>query len=176
MLFDLGSHLIDQALRLFGPVRTVYAELDRRRAGVTVDDDTFVALTHASGTRSHLWMTKVAAQRAPRFRLLGGRAAFTKYGLDGQEAAMAGGSVPGSPGWGTEPPERWGIVETDGATRAIPTEPGAYPRFYEAVASAIRTGGAMPVDPDDAVAGLEIIEAAQRSAARGEVVQLGKPS
>src|SRR5579872_6564946 len=57
LLFDLGSHLIDQAIQLFGPVRAVYGELDRRRSGVETDDDAFVALTHASGVRSQLWMT-----------------------------------------------------------------------------------------------------------------------
>ncbi|HMG51975.1 MAG TPA: Gfo/Idh/MocA family oxidoreductase [Kofleriaceae bacterium] len=171
LLFDLGAHLIDQALQLFGPVRTVYAELDRRRPGVAVDDDAFVALTHASGARSQLWMTKVAAQRGPRFRVLGERAAFTKYGLDGQEPAMAAGGVPGSAGWGEEPPERWGVLGEDGATRPVATEPGCYPRFYAAVAAALRGGGPPPVDPDDAVAALEIIEAARASAERGAVVR-----
>lgn len=169
LLFDLGAHTIDQALQLFGPVRTVYAELDRRRPGVEVDDDAFVALHHASGVRSHLWMSKVAAQRGPRFRVLGDRAAFTKYGLDGQEAAMAAGGVPGSLGWGDEPAERWGLLGDD-ASQAIQTVPGDYLQFYAEVARAIRTGGAPPVRPEDAIAGLAIIEAARRSAERGEVV------
>jgi len=172
LLFDLGAHTIDQALQLFGPVRTVYAELDRRRPDVVIDDDVFVALTHRSGTRSHLWMSKVTAQRAPRFRVLGGRAAFTKYGLDGQEPAMATGAIPGSPGFGEDPPDRWGLLGEDGSARPLPTEPGAYLTFYEAVAAAIRHGTPMPVDPDDAIAGLEIIEAARRSAERGEVIEV----
>jgi len=172
LLFDLGAHLIDQALQLFGPVRAVHAELDRRRPGVLVDDDAFVALTHASGTRSHLWMSKVAAARGPRFRVLGERAAFTKYGLDGQEPAMAAGGVPGSPGWGEEPSDRWGVLGEDGATRPVPTEAGDYPRFYEAVAAAVRDGTPGPVDPDDAAAGLDIIEAARTSAERGQIVRL----
>ena len=172
LLFDLGAHLIDQALQLFGPVRTVYAELDRRRPGVAADDDAFVGLTHASGTRSHLWMSKAAAQGGPRFRVLGQDAAFTKYGLDGQEPAMAAGGVPGSVGWGEEPPERWGAIGEDGATLPVATEAGCYPRFYAAVAAALHGGGPPPVDPDDAIAGLEIIEAARASAERGAVVAL----
>lgn len=171
LLFDLGAHTIDQALQLFGPARAVYAELARRRAGVEVDDDAFVALDHTSGVRSHLWMSKVAAQRGPRFRVLGDRAAFTKHGLDGQEAAMAAGGVPGAPGWGDEPAERWGLLG-DEAPQAVRTVPGDYLQFYAGVAHALRTGGPPPVEPDDAIAALAIIEAASRSAARGEVIAL----
>jgi predicted dehydrogenase len=172
LLFDLGAHLIDQALQLFGPAGTVYAELDRRRPGVVADDDAFVALEHASGTRSQMWMSKLAGQRGPRFRLLGSRAAFSKFGLDGQESAMAAGGVPGSPHWGEEPSERWGLLGEDGAARPVATEPGCYLAFYDAVAAAIRGDGAAPVDPADAVATLEVIEAARASAARGEVIRL----
>src|SRR6185295_17647835 len=125
------------------------------------DDDAFVGLTHASGTRSHLWMSKAAAQRGPRFRVLGQGAAFTKYGLDGQEPAMAAGGVPGAVGWGEEPPERWGAIGEDGATRPVATEAGCYPRFYAAVAAALHGSAPPPVDPEDAIAGLEIIEAAR---------------
>ena len=172
LLYDLGAHLVDQALQLFGPVRAVYAEVDRRRPGVAADDDVFVALAHASGTRAHLWMSKVAAQRGPRFRVLGARAAFTKHGLDGQEPAMAAGGVPGSPRWGEEPPERWGQVGEDGAARPVATEAGCYLRFYEAVAAAVRDGAPLPVEPEDAAAALDIIEAARASAERGQTVEL----
>ena len=172
LLFDLGAHLIDQARLLFGPVRTVYGELDRRRAGVATEDDAFVALTHASGVRSHLWMSKVAGALGPRFRVLGDRAAFTKHGLDGQEVALAFGGRPTTPGWGEEPEARWGVLGLDEARETIPTEPGSYLRFYEAVAAALRSGGPPPVDPADAIAVLEIIEAARASAMHGRVEQL----
>ena len=71
LLYDLGTHLIDQALHLFGPVTDVYAELDRRRPGMQVDDDVFLALTHASGVRSHLSATTLSAQPLARMRVLG---------------------------------------------------------------------------------------------------------
>src|SRR5690606_33429483 len=71
ILFDLGAHLVDQALTLFGPVVEVYAELDRRRPGVEADDDAFLALTHAQGIRSQLWMSAVTPQLGPRLRVLG---------------------------------------------------------------------------------------------------------
>ena len=94
MLYDLGSHLVDQALCLFGPAVHVNAEVDIRRSGAQTDDDTFVALTHESGVRSHLWMSAVAAQPGPRFRVLGSRAAYVKYGLDVQEESMRAGRKP----------------------------------------------------------------------------------
>jgi predicted dehydrogenase len=174
LLFDLGAHLIDQALRLFGPVRTVYAELDRRRPGVATDDDAYVALRHASGVRSQLWMSKVAAQPGPRFRVLGERAAFTKLGLDGQEAALALGGRPTAPDWGEEPAARWGMLGADGALEAVRTEAGSYPRFYAEVAAALATGASPPVDPAEAVAALEIIEAARASATHGRVEHLAE--
>ena len=171
ILFDLGSHLIDQALVLFGPVRAVYAELDRRRAGVEADDDAFVALQHASGVRSHLHMSALAALPGPRFRLLGSSGAFVKHGLDVQEDALRRGERPGGADWGAEPSAQWGTLSDGGEAHAVPTEPGDYPAFYAGVAAALR-GGPVPVDPDDAVASLEIIEAARRSAAERRVVQL----
>jgi len=172
VFFDLGPHLIDQALLLFGPVTHVYAELDRRRPGVVVDDDAFVALVHASGVRSHLWASAVAAARGPRFRVLGSQAAYTKHGLDVQEEALKRGERPGKPGWGEEPAECWGRVSAGDRDQPVQTAPGAYQRFYAAVVAALRTGARPPVDPVDAVAGLEIIEAARRSAAEAQVVAL----
>jgi predicted dehydrogenase len=171
LLFDLGSHLIDQALLLFGPARSVYAELDRRRPGAEVDDDGFVALEHASGVRSHLWTSAVAAQAGPGLRVLGSRAAYTKWGTDVQEAALRRGERPG-PGWGEEPEERWGWLGAGDRLRRVRTEPGDYPRFYAGIAEALRVGTPPPVDPRDAVAVLEVIEAAFRSAAEGRVVRV----
>jgi predicted dehydrogenase len=170
LLYDLGSHLVDQALVLFGPVTHVYAEMDRRRPGVEVDDDTFVALSHASGVRSHLWMTTVAAQAGPRFRVLGSRAAFTKYGLDVQEDALRRGQRPDEPGWGEEPPDLWGRAGAGNELRTVPTEPGAYPEFYRRLLAALRDGAPPPVEPEDALSGLEILEAARRSASEARTV------
>jgi scyllo-inositol 2-dehydrogenase (NADP+) len=171
LLYDLGSHLIDQALVLFGPANTVYAELDRRRAGVVVDDDSFVALTHSSGVRSHLWMSSVAAQIAPRMRVLGSLAAYTKYGLDVQEAALRAGVRPG-PGWGEEMPEHWGRLGTEDDARPVATEAGSYPEFYRLLERALGQRGAAPVDPEDAIRSLEVIAAAQKSAAEHRAIPL----
>ncbi len=169
VLYDLGSHLVDQALHLFGPVDSVFAETDARREGVRADDDTFVALSHRSGVRSHLWMSKLAAQGGPRFRVLGDRAAYTKHGLDPQEADLRAGLRPSGAVWGREPERLWGVLGTAEENAAVPTVDGRYQDFYAGVAEALRTGAAPPVDPADAVAGLRIIEAARRSAAGATV-------
>jgi predicted dehydrogenase len=158
LLYDLGTHLIDQALTLFGPVRRIHAERERRRPGVLVDDDTFVALAHESGTISHLWMSSVAAQNGPRFRVLGSRAAYVKYGMDVQEEALRGGARPGRSGWGEDAPERYGLLGAGTDLRTVPTERGAYEQFYVQLAAALAAGAPLPVDAQDAVAVLEIIE------------------
>ena len=152
-LYDLGSHLIDQALVLWGPVARVYAEVDRRRPGVQVDDDAFVALEHASGVRSHLWMSAAAPEHDLRFRVLGSRAAYVKHGLDAQEAALQEGRA--ARGRAGARSRRSGGAGWARRTRGppVPTEPGAWPAYYAGVAAALRDGAPPPVDPADAVAG-----------------------
>ncbi|ODS53720.1 MAG: oxidoreductase [Acidobacteria bacterium SCN 69-37] len=172
LLMDLGSHLIDQALALFGPVSRVYGELDRRRADVAVDDDVFVALTHTNGVRSHLWMSVLASQLGPRFRLLGDKASYVKFGLDMQEDQLRAGLRPEGASWGEEPVDRWGTFGTGDDARQVATAQGHYGRFYAGVAAALRDGGPMPVDPEDACRTLEIIEAARQSAIEQRVVTL----
>ncbi len=170
LLYDLGSHLIDQALHAFGPVTHVYAELDRRRPGVLVDDDVHLALTHASGVHSHLAATVISAIHTARIRVLGSKAAYCQMHLDAQEEALRAGHTPREAGWGEVAPERWGLLGVGADARPVRSEPGAYHRFYEGVVAAVRDGAPPPVDPADAVRGLEIIEAAQRSAAEKKVV------
>jgi predicted dehydrogenase len=165
LLYDLGSHVVDQALVLFGPVSSVYAETETRRPGVSADDDTFVALTHESGVRSHLWMSAVTPQPGPRFRVLGQSAAFVKYGLDVQEDALRAGVRPGDPHWGADLPERYATLGSGDDLSTVPTEPGAYERYYAGIAAALLDGAPVPVDPRDAVQALEILEAARDSAA-----------
>jgi predicted dehydrogenase len=165
VLFDLGAHLVDQALQLFGPVKSIYAEVNRQREGVQVDDDFFLALTHESGVLSHLYSSTLAAHPGPRFRILGTTSAYTKYGLDVQEAALKAGAVPGSPGWGLEEPEHWGKLGSE----PVPTKPGAYEDFYTGMVATLREGAPVPVSPASAIATLEIIETA-RLGARGSVL------
>ncbi|MFR9673823.1 Gfo/Idh/MocA family oxidoreductase [Streptomyces sp. TR06-5] len=173
LLYDLGSHLVDQALALFGPVRTVYAEADVRRPGAEADDDTFVALTHTGGVRSHLWMSATAAQLGPRFRVLGSTAAYVTHGLDPQEADLRAGRTPRTTQpWGVEPEEAWGTLGDLETARPVPSLPGDYPAYYRQIGQALRTSGAPPVTAREAAEALRVLEAARASAASGTTVQL----
>jgi scyllo-inositol 2-dehydrogenase (NADP+) len=164
ILFDLGPHLVDQALHLFGPVVDVHAEIARRRPSGAADDDVFVSLRHQGGVRSRLWMSHVAAQPAPRLRLLGTAGAYVVDGLDPQEAQLASGTSPRDPGYGRVPDERHGLVGIGTEARPEPTDRGRYPLFYEQLARALHGAGPVPVDPRDALAALAVIEAARESA------------
>jgi scyllo-inositol 2-dehydrogenase (NADP+) len=160
ILFDLGSHLIDQALRLFGPVFDIHAEFSVVRHGGLTEDDAFLALTHEGGVHSHLTMSRVAAQVGPRFRVLGSDGGYMVYGLDGQEAALAGEMRPTDEGYGITPQSQWGTVGVVGDSHPLETEPGAYPEFYARVADAILNGGPVPVDPYESLEVVRIIEQA----------------
>ncbi|MFJ7180225.1 Gfo/Idh/MocA family oxidoreductase [Streptomyces massasporeus] len=176
LLYDLGSHVVDQALVLFGPAASVYAETDIRRPGAETDDDTFIAITHAGGVRSHLHVSATTAQLGPRFRVLGSAAGYVKYGLDPQEAALRDGLRPG-PDWGVESESLWGRVGSGespvtGGGRAEPTLPGDYPAYYAAVAKALLEGAPNPVTAREAAAALDVLEAARRSAREKVTVTL----
>ncbi|MFF5004813.1 Gfo/Idh/MocA family oxidoreductase [Streptomyces phaeochromogenes] len=180
LLFDLGSHVVDQALVLFGPAATVYAESDVRRAGAEADDDTFIAITHTNGVRSHLYASATTAQLGPRFRTLGSKAGYVKYGLDPQEAALRDGERPVAgkeKEWGVEPEELWGRVGSGespltGGGTPVPTLPGAYPAYYAAVAAALSGTGENPVTALEAAAALDVLEGARRSARENVTVTL----
>ncbi|MFC9425387.1 Gfo/Idh/MocA family oxidoreductase [Streptomyces sp. NPDC056987] len=183
LLYDLGSHVVDQALVLFGPAVRVYAEADVRRPGAQTDDDTFLALTHANGVRSHLYASATTAQLGPRFRVLGSKAGFVKYGLDPQEADLRDGRRPGggrAAGWGLEPESLWGRLGAGdspltGGGHPVETEPGDYPAYYAAIAAALRDGTPPPVTAYEAAATLDVLEAAVRSAQEGVTVTLEHP-
>jgi predicted dehydrogenase len=166
VLFDLGTHLLDQALALFGPAAVIHAELAARRPGERADDDVFVALRHDSGVTSHLSMNLLCAQQGPRYRLLGSDGGFTKHGVDPQEPYLAAGGSPLDAAYGVEDREWAGLLGRDGHLDRLPTERGAYPEFYRILAEKIIDGGTssalpLPVDPADAVEVLRLIEQAR---------------
>jgi predicted dehydrogenase len=174
-LWDLGPHLIDQACVLLGDPTHVYAEVDRRRAGVAVDDDAFVALRFEGGQVAHLYMSQVTAIGGPRVRVSGLRGAYEHPGVDPQEDALRSGARPGDPGWGAVPEDEWGRLVTGGSApgdRRIEPERGRWEAFYAGVRDALVAGAPPPVDPADGLRAVELIHAAHRSAREGIVLRL----
>jgi predicted dehydrogenase len=170
VLWDLGPHLIDQACVLFGPPVSVYAEIDVRRPGAQVDDDVFLALEHPGGVRSHLYMSQTAPIDGPRLRVTGLNGAYEARALDPQEDSLRAGSAPGGPGWGTAAPGLLvqGYAAEHGVTvnhLEVEPEPGNYLAFYDGVREAIVNGAPPPVDPQDGLRVIEIVEDVVRQAA-----------
>ena len=175
-LLDLGSHAVDQALCLLGPVRSVYAEVHELPGEDRFDDRFFLALRHESGVSSHLtgnWALQ--GDLGLRFRVDGTAATLVVPDDDGQTGRLLAGGTPEDDGeaWGAVPEDRWGRIHRAGTGVPVPSQPGAWEEFYAGLARALRGEAPLPVDPWDSVAGLEVLDAARASAATGRVVGLG---
>jgi scyllo-inositol 2-dehydrogenase (NADP+) len=169
VLLDLGSHLIDQAIDLFGPPTAVYAEVAARRGG-PADDDAFVALHHHGGTISHLWCSAVAAVPAARLRVQGTAAGFVVADLDPQEAKLRSGEHPTGADFGMPTEPEYPRLVRGEESETITPEPGDWRRFYELLRDALTTGSPLPVEPEEALTTLRVLDAARRSAREGVVV------
>ena len=134
LLYDLGSHLIDQACVLFGEPHSVYAEVNTVRPSAQVDDDVFLALTFKNDVVAHIWANVISRIPGPRFALMGLNGTFEKYGLDPQEDTLKAGGRPGNAGWGQDSESDWGDIHTtiDGleVCEKLKSEDGAYQLFY----------------------------------------------
>ncbi len=166
ILYDLGAHLIDQSLHLFGMPRAVTADIIAQRADAKVEDYFHLVLDYAP-LRVILHSATLVPHPGPRFTVHGDGGSFLKYGLDGQEDALKQGLRPGDQQWGGDQPEYYGeLTPAGGVTRKMETLRGGYEKFYELLAACLLTGAAPPVDAHDSRNGLVVIEAAQRSAAQ----------
>ena len=172
ILYDLGAHLIDQSLHLFGMPRAVTADIIAQRDGAKVDDYFHLVLDYFP-LRVILHAATLVAQPGPRFLVHGDGGSFLKYGIDGQEEALKRGERPGDRDWGGDSPEHFGELTPAGGTpRKVETLRGGYERYYQALAASLETGAPPPVDPRDSRDGLIVIEAAQRSAAERRTVNV----
>jgi predicted dehydrogenase len=161
ILFDLGSHLVDQALQLFGPATVEAAETSTIR-GAASDDDAFLSLLHTSGVRSHLTMSRAAGLDGPRFRVLGSEGAFRVYGLDPQENQLRAGGLPTDDGFGLG--DEVATVTRGSDPHEVELQAGRYRDFYAGVAATILEGAPPPVDAKDALEVVRIIERAHEIA------------
>ncbi|AUX49007.1 oxidoreductase [Sorangium cellulosum] len=174
ILYDLGAHLIDQALVLFGLPRAVTADLLAQRPEARTVD--YFNLTLDYGRRRAIVRSSTLTREpGPRFAVHGDGGSFLKYGIDGQEEALKAGKRPGAPDWGREDPRWFGtLVTADGERRVIESLPGAYEAYYEGIAAAILDGVPPPVRAEEARDVIRIIEAATRSSAERRTIALDR--
>jgi len=169
VFFDLGVHLIDQAMVLFGAPEAITADIRIEREGAQVDD-AFDVVLHYPKARAQLRASMIALAPDLRFVVRGEQAAFVKYGIDPQEEALKRGEVPRDDAWGKEEREKWGMLYTpqDGATiaEAIPTLPGDYRLFYADVRDALLKKGTINVTHDQMMAVMKSLELALDSSRR----------
>lgn len=168
--YDLGPHLIDQALVLFGPPETVLADLQVQRGGGSTVD-WFQSVLGYGRTRVILASSMMAAGSATRFLVRGTEGSLTKRRGDPQEDQLVSGQKPGSAGWGRDPDPLILVAGEGGAPIEIATPPGNYLGYYLAIRHALRGEGASPVTPAQAATVMAIIEAGMQSADEGRVVR-----
>lgn len=157
LLWDLGPHLIDQALILFGRPDSAAGDVAIQREAARADDYFDLTLRYGA-MRVRLSASTLVAAPRPRFSLHGTAGSFVKYGLDPQEAALRGEASPPDSGFDGL------FTGADGSREPVPTLPGRYLDFYEAVAAAITGSAPPPVDPSDALEGLRMIAAVRAGA------------
>ncbi len=169
ILFDLGPHLLDQALVLFGMPHAVTADIRLERDDSVVDD-AFDILLDYPNLRVLLGATMLACAPGPRFLVHGTRGTYSKYGMDPQENALKAGGLPGTPGWGEEEEALWGTLTLaeDGsvARRAVRTQPGDYRLYYANVRDAMAGSTPLAVAPPQALCVMRLLELARESSRR----------
>ena len=167
VLFDLGPHLIDQALVLFGSPQTISASAFVQREGSHVDDAFDVAMEYP-GTRVLLRARMLAYSPGPHFLIHGTKGSFVKYGMDPQEGPLRRGEVPDGPDWGPhwgeEPAEQWGTLAAEGeGSRKVKTDAADYRLFYANMRNAIVQGTPLVVTAEQAARVIRVIELAHQS-------------
>lgn len=174
MLYDLGAHLIDQALHLFGLPKTVWGDVFKQRPDSKADDYFHLVLGYENGLRAILHSGSIVKQSGPRFQVHGSKGSFIKYGLDPQEDALRQGQKPGAPGWGKDQEQFYAEVTVGTGNLKISgkaeTLPGSYESFYKGIYDAITSGGPVPVPAVEAMNTIKVIETAIKSSREGRVI------
>jgi scyllo-inositol 2-dehydrogenase (NADP+) len=178
VLYDLGAHLVDQALHLFGLPATVTADVGAQRPGALVDDYFHLVLGYGQ-LRAILHAGSLVRAPGPRFEVHGDQGSFVKHGVDQQAVALEAGRRPGEPGWGVEPEDLHGTLTTEvgglEVTGRVASVPGSYQAFYREMAAAILGEGPVPVPAEEARDTIRVLECALRGSREGRTVRLDRP-
>jgi scyllo-inositol 2-dehydrogenase (NADP+) len=176
-LYDLGSHLIDQVLVLFGIPDSIVADLDTQRHSASTVDYFHLLLNYRK-TKVILHSSMLMHQRSPRFQVHGDKGSYIKYGYDPQEEMLIQGKKPGDDGWGKENPEFSGEIAQQIAgvsvKRKLQTLAGSYENYYKGLVMALQHGSSAPVCGEEALNTIKLIEAAIQSFKSGKTVMLQK--
>jgi scyllo-inositol 2-dehydrogenase (NADP+) len=177
ILYDLGSHLIDQALHLFGLPQFVTADVFPQRTGAEVDDYFHLILGY-DRLRVILHSGSIVKSPGPRFQVHGSKGSFIKYGLDSQEEALKQGYKPGDAGWGADREEWYGEFTTGEGERSttvkVETIPGSYESYYQGIFEAIRHHKPVPVTAEEAMNTIKVIEYALKSSKEKRTISLAE--
>ncbi len=171
ILFDLGAHLIDQALDLFGMPQSLYADIRKQRDGAV--DDNFELIFYYPNLKVTLKSGSLVAAPLPRFILLGTDGAYTKYGLDVQEQALRDGHRPVQDiFWGVETEDMWGTLHLPGDAYKIETLAGDYRAYYEDFYSSVTEGHLPAITAQDGLNVIRLIELAFESSRTGRRIDI----
>ena len=166
ILYNLGSHMLDQVLMLFGMPLEVDARVGIQRPGGKVEDFYDIRMQYQD-FNAIVKSSYLVREGTPRYILHGTEGSFIKYGIDPQEQSLKDGKIPGSAGWGNEPKEWWGKLNTTldhlHIEGLVETIPGDYTQFYKSVYESIRNGKPLAVMPEESRNVIKLIEACYQS-------------
>jgi scyllo-inositol 2-dehydrogenase (NADP+) len=171
LLYDLGSHLLDESLVLFGWPHAVTADLRVERANGQVCDYFHIRLDYP-GHKVILKASMLAREPAPAYVIHGDKGSYIKTVQDVQEGRLAEGLIPDRPGWSDEQPEDWGLLHNDSGRTPYPTVPGCYERYYENIHEHLTQQVPLLVTPEEALRAIELIDIVQQSAAEKRTLRL----
>lgn len=167
--YDLGPHLIDQTVSLFGMPSSVQSSIRALRPGAKVDDSFNLILQYAD-KEVLLSSSPYCFGRPLRFDLQGEKGRYVKYGLDIQEAQLVDQHAFTTPSWTAEPFANYGRIHTQETSERVVTQPGNYQGFFEALSRTITSAQPAPASIDDAIRVLQILEAGVKSSEQGKRV------
>jgi scyllo-inositol 2-dehydrogenase (NADP+) len=174
ILYDLGSHLIDQALTLFGSPKEIYADLRKQRKRADVPDN-FEVLLYYPNLKVTLKSSFLVKLKGPTYSVHGTKGSFLKYGIDSQEEMLKSGLKPnGNWGWGQESQEIWGTLDVLEDSEPIESEIGDYRKFYQNIYEAITNKAELEVKPEQARDVINVIELAMKSSAEKRVISFSE--